>query len=63
MKPKKTHTHFHKGKRVFVKTRAGKSFVKRFCEQKGKWIYFLDGSRIKIKALASVTIYKAQGEG
>jgi len=58
MKPKSTHTSFRYGKRLFVKLRNGQKLIKQFKETKSGVAHFMDGEKIRLRDIKSMTIYR-----
>lgn len=56
MKPKATHTSFHKGTRVFVILRDGSSFRDKYVERTARAVKFKIHGLVLNKSLRSVSI-------
>jgi hypothetical protein len=52
------HTSTYKGKRVFVRLKAGGQFVDKFLDTKSKYIIFEKFGKVSKREIASFTIYR-----
>jgi hypothetical protein len=55
---KTPHTHYSRGKRLFLIMRNGETFVDRFVERRGRVMVLEDAGRVEVAAIRAVSFYR-----
>lgn len=55
------HTHYTKGKTVWVKLRNGEEVIGKFMERKGRYVV-LDNAKIQMQAISAMSYRKHQNQ-